>query len=188
MVLGDFTPEAFAFGFFTILTLGGGIGVVVNKNLVRGAVYLIISLFGIAGLFVLLSAPFLGYQIELVEADALRRLFATVFALMTMVGGLFAFRNARTIELSAAMAYASGAIGVSFAGDLITMFLFWEFMALFSTIVVWSGGTEESRRAGIRYGIMHLIGGIILKIGIEGNLVSVDIMPIQSYFSFRHDH
>jgi multicomponent Na+:H+ antiporter subunit D len=93
---------------------------------------------------VLLTTQFLGYEIELVQADSLRRLFGTIFALMTMVGGIFAYKHARTIELSAAMAYASGAIGVAFAGDLITMFLFWEFMALFSTIVVWSGSGTPS--------------------------------------------
>jgi len=129
---------------------------------------------------ILLTTQFLGYSIELVQADSLRRLFGTIFALMTMVGGIFAYKHARTIELSAAMAYASGAIGVSFAGDLITMFLFWEFMALFSTIVVWSGGTEAARKAGIRYGIMHLIGGIILKIGIEGVAVQTGSIEIQA--------
>lgn len=131
---------------------------------------------------VLLTFEFLSYQVEPVEADNLRRLFATIFSLMTLVGGLFAYRQARTVELSAALAYAAGAVGVSFAGDLITLFLFWEFMALFSTVVVWSGGTEESRRAGIRYGIMHLVGGIILKVGIEGIAIqtgSVDIEALQ---------
>lgn len=131
---------------------------------------------------VLLTARFLGYEVELVEASNVRRLFATIFALMAMVGGFFAFRHAKVAELSAAMAYAAGAVGVSFAGDLITLFLFWEFMALFSTVVVWCGGTEEARRAGIRYGIMHLIGGIILKIGIEGVAVqtgSIAIQPLQ---------
>ncbi|MEC8860066.1 MAG: Na(+)/H(+) antiporter subunit D [Pseudomonadota bacterium] len=129
---------------------------------------------------VLLSARFLGYEVELVEASNVRRLFATIFALMAMIGGFFAFRHAKVAELSAAMAYAAGAVGVSFAGDLITLFLFWEFMALFSTIVVWCGGTEEARRAGIRYGIMHLIGGIILKIGIEGVAIQTGSIEIQA--------
>lgn len=131
---------------------------------------------------VLLTARFLNYEVELVEASNVRRLFATIFATMCMIGGLFAFKHAKVTELSAAMAYAAGAVGVSFAGDLITMFLFWEFMALFSTVVVWCGGTEASRRAGIRYGVMHLIGGIILKIGIEGVAVetgSVQIAAMQ---------
>lgn len=129
---------------------------------------------------ILLTARFLDYDVQLVEASEVRRLFATIFAIMTMVGGLFAFRHARVVELSAAMAYAAGAIGVSFAGDLITLFLFWEFMALFSTVVVWSGGTEAARRAGIRYGIMHLIGGIILKIGIEGVAIQTGSIEIRA--------
>jgi multicomponent Na+:H+ antiporter subunit D len=130
---------------------------------------------------ILLSATFLGYEVQLIEGGPLRRLFATVFAIMAFAGALFSFKQAKWYELAAAMAYASGAIGVSFAGDLIVMFVFWELMALFSVIVVWSGGTFGSKRAGIRYIIMHLLGGIILKIGIEGIMVhtgSVEIRPL----------
>jgi len=130
---------------------------------------------------ILLSATFLGYEVQLIEGGPLRRLFATVFALMAFAGVLFSFKQAKWYELAAAMAYAAGAIGVSFAGDLIVMFVFWELMALFSVVVVWSGGTFGSKRAGIRYIIMHLLGGIILKIGIEGIMVhtgSVEIRPL----------
>jgi NADH:ubiquinone oxidoreductase subunit 6 (subunit J) len=84
MTFGDFTPEAFAFGFFTILTLGGGFGVVLNKNLVRGAIWLIISFFGVAGMFVLLSAPFLAAVQVLVYIGAIGILFT--FAVMLTRG------------------------------------------------------------------------------------------------------
>ena len=130
---------------------------------------------------IMLTATFLGYEIQLIEGGPLRRLFATVFAIMAFGGVLFAFRQAKWHELAAAMGYASGAIGVSFAGDLIVMFIFWEMMALFSVVVVWCGGTFGSKRAGIRYIIMHLLGGIILKVGIEGLMVhtgSVEIRPL----------
>ena len=130
---------------------------------------------------VVTTAPFLDYVIEPVEGSPLRRLFATIFALMAFVGGLYAFRQAKWYELAAGYAYAAGAVGVSFAGDLITLFIFWEMMALFSTVVVWSGGTPAARAAGVRYAIMHLLGGIILKVGIEGVVVhtgSIDIQPM----------
>jgi multicomponent Na+:H+ antiporter subunit D len=130
---------------------------------------------------VLLTTQFLGYPIELVESGKLQRLFATVFTVMAFAGGLFGLKQARWTELAAAYAYAAGAVGVSFAGDLITMFLFWEFMAIFSTVVVWCGGTEAARRAGVRYAIMHLVGGVVLKIGIEGIMIhtgSIDIRPL----------
>ena len=127
------------------------------------------------------TVKFLSYYIEPVEGSPLRRLFATIFAIMVFVGGLYAYRVARWYELSAAYAYASGAVGVCFAGDLITLFLYWELMALFSTIVVWCGGTAGARAAGIRYAIMHLLGGVVLKVGIEGVVVgtgSIQISPM----------
>jgi len=127
------------------------------------------------------TVKFLSYYIEPVEGSPLRRLFATIFAIMVFVGGLYAYRVARWYELSAAFAYASGAVGVCFAGDLITLFLYWELMALFSTIVVWCGGTPGARAAGIRYAIMHLLGGVVLKVGIEGVVVgtgSIQISPM----------
>ncbi|MGI9512491.1 MAG: Na(+)/H(+) antiporter subunit D [Anderseniella sp.] len=129
---------------------------------------------------VLITTRFLGYQIEPLEVSPIRRMFATVFTIMAFTGALFSFRTARTAELGAAFAYASGAVGVSFAGDLITLFIWWEIMAIFSTIVVWCGGTEASRRAGIRYAMMHLLSGILLKIGIEGVYVHTGSLEIEA--------
>ena len=160
--------------------------IALTKGVVRNAIVLIAPLIALVEIWfvpdgVVTTVNFLGYQIEPLEGSAVRRLFATIFALMAFGGGLYAFRQAKWQELSAAYAYAAGAVGVSFAGDLITFFLYWEFMALFSTIVVWSGGTPAARRAGIRYAVMHLMGGIILKVGIEGLVISsgsVDLRPL----------
>ena len=124
------------------------------------------------------TVRFLSYEIEPVEGSPLRRLFATVFALMAFVGGLYAFRLAKWYELASAYAYAAGAVGVSFAGDLITLFVYWELMALFSTVVVWCGGTAAARAAGVRYAILHLLGGVVLKVGIEGYVVSTGSIQI----------
>lgn len=125
------------------------------------------------------TVNFLSYNIEPVEGSPLRRLFATIFTIMVFVGGLFSFRIARWYELAAAFTYAAGAIGVCFAGDLITMFVYWELMAIFSTIVVWCGGTPSSRAAGIRYAIMHFLGGVILKVGIVGVVLGTGSIQIQ---------
>ncbi|WP_232059416.1 proton-conducting transporter transmembrane domain-containing protein [Kineobactrum salinum] len=59
--------------------------------------------------------------------------------------------------------------------------MFWELMALFSTVVVWCGGTEASRAAGIRYVIIHLLGGVVLKVGIEGILVGTGSLDIRAF-------
>ena len=129
---------------------------------------------------VITTLTFIDYQIEPVEGSAVRRLFATIFAIMSFGGALYAFRQARTVELAAAQAYAAGAIGVCFSGDLISMFIWWELMAIFSTVVVWSGGTADSKAAGIRYAIMHLLGGIILKVGIDGIAVQTGSVDMQA--------
>jgi NADH-quinone oxidoreductase subunit J len=71
---------ALAFGICTLLTLGGAIGVVTNRNLFRGTVWLMVSLFGVAGYFVLLSAPFLAAVQILVYIGAIAILFT--FAVM----------------------------------------------------------------------------------------------------------
>ncbi|TVR23834.1 MAG: NADH-quinone oxidoreductase subunit J [Anaerolineaceae bacterium] len=80
MTFNELSWEALAFGAFTILTLGGALGVVFNRNLVRGAVWLVVSLFGVAGFFVLLSAPFLAAVQVLVYIGAIGILFT--FAVM----------------------------------------------------------------------------------------------------------
>ncbi|MCG8325009.1 MAG: Na(+)/H(+) antiporter subunit D, partial [Thiotrichales bacterium] len=109
---------------------------------------------------------FLGFELQLLRADGFSRIFAIIFALMTCAGVLFSFRQANVIELSAALIYAGASIGVCLAGDLITLFIYWEIMALASTTVIWSAATSGSARAGMRYIVMHLFGGVLLMAGI----------------------
>jgi multicomponent Na+:H+ antiporter subunit D len=169
-----------------VAMLIGAALVPLTRGTLRGALALLAPVVALALIWqvpdgVHVTAQFLGYPVEVVHGDAVRRMFATAFALMAFGGILFALRLAKWWELSAALAYAGGAIGVSFAGDLIVLFLFWELMALASVVIVWCGGTLRSKRAGIRYLVMHIIGGILLKIGIEGVMVhtgSIDIRPL----------
>jgi multicomponent Na+:H+ antiporter subunit D len=117
------------------------------------------------------SQVYLGYELILVKGDALARLFATVFAIMTFAGALFALNQPRVIELAAAFCYAGSAIGVTFAGDWLTVFVFWELMAIASTLVVWSAG-QSAYGAGLRYAAIHLLGGVLLMAGIVGEIAS----------------
>jgi multicomponent Na+:H+ antiporter subunit D len=167
---------------FILLIAAALIGLV--KGHARTAVILITPLITLWAIWqvpdgVQTTVKFLSYYVEPIEGSPLRRLFATVFAIMVFVGGLYAFRIAKWYELAAAFAYAAGAIGVCFAGDLITMFVYWELMAIFSTIVVFCGGTPGARAAGIRYAIMHFLGGVILKIGIVGVVINTGSVQIQ---------
>ena len=114
---------------------------------------------------------FLGYELALVKGDALSRLFATVFAVMAFAGGLFAINQQRTLELAAAMCYAGAAIGVVFAGDLVTVFVFWELMAAASTLVVIGAGATAYGTA-LRYAAIHALGGVLLMAGVAGEIAA----------------
>ncbi|MEO0997424.1 MAG: Na(+)/H(+) antiporter subunit D [Pseudomonadota bacterium] len=169
-----------------LILLAGALLIALTRGWLRTVVVLGAPLLTLLAIWnvpdgVVATVPFLDYQLEPLEGSPVRRLFATVFALMAFFGGLYAYRQASWQELAAAFAYGSGAVGVSFAGDLISLFLFWELMALFSTVVVWCGSSPGARAAGIRYAIMHLLGGVILKVGIEGVAVhtgSIDVQPL----------
>jgi multicomponent Na+:H+ antiporter subunit D len=116
-----------------------------------------------------LTASFLGLTLELVETDDLSRMFGTVFCIAAFGGGLYAMTQTRTLELASAFIYAGSALGVVFAGDLVTVFVFWEIMAVTSTVIVWCGGAS-ARKAGLRYAAIHFLGGVLLMAGIAGEL------------------
>ena len=182
----DFLPPA-------LVLLLGALLIGPARGALRTTVILLVPLATLVAIWqvpdgVVLTLDFLQYTIEPIEGSPVRRLFATIFALMAFGGGLYAYRQARWYELAAAYAYAAGAIGVSFSGDLISLFLFWELRALFSTVVVWCGGTPGARAAGIRYAIMHLLGGVILKVGIEGVMVHTGSIEVQPMLADNFDH
>jgi multicomponent Na+:H+ antiporter subunit D len=118
------------------------------------------------------QAPFLDHTITPLQGDKLSRLFATIFALMAAGGGLFALGQKSRVEVPAAFLYAGSAIGVALAGDLITVFVFWELMAIGSTLVLWSEGGTASQRAARRYLMIHLLGGVLLFAGITGHVAT----------------
>jgi NADH-quinone oxidoreductase subunit J len=76
----ELNPTTIAFFIFSALSVGGALGVVASRNLIHGALYLIVSLFGGAGLFVLLAAPFLAAVQVLVYIGAIAILI--IFAVM----------------------------------------------------------------------------------------------------------
>ncbi len=117
------------------------------------------------------QARFLDYTITPLQGDKLSRLFATIFALMAAGGGLYSLNQKSRIEVPAAFVYAGSAIGVVLAGDLVTLFVFWELMAVGSTLVLWSNGKETSYLAARRYLMIHLLGGVVLFAGVTGHVV-----------------
>jgi len=128
----------------------------------------------------IVTLPFLGFELEPIKITTTGRLFATVFSLMALVGGIFAYKTASTLELAAAFAYAGSAIGVTLSGDLITLFIFWEIMAIGSTLVIWAARHDGAYRASMRYLMVHLFGGLLLMIGIAGHVVETGSISFEA--------
>ena len=136
----------------SLALIGAGVLVPLTRGAVRSAVMLVAPVLCLALVWLVpvgaqVVVPFLDMELVVVSGTRLGRMFASVFAVMAFVGGLFALRQTRTAELAAAFVYAGAAVGVCFAGDLLTLFVFWEVMAIASTLVICSNGAQ-ARRVG----------------------------------------
>jgi multicomponent Na+:H+ antiporter subunit D len=157
-----------------LVLIAGGLILPLLPRGARSAAVLLVPLAALALVWHLPDGDFgrvrlLDYELTLVHGDRLARLFALIFALMAFAGGLFALNQRSRLEVPAAFVYAGSAIGAVLAGDLLTLFAFWEAMALSSTLVIWSAGAL-SYGAGMRYLGMHLLGGVLLMAGIAGHV------------------
>lgn len=160
-----------------LLLIGGGLLLPWLRGPLRSAAVLLLPLAALAAVWTVPDGAvwqlrFLDLALTPLEGGRLGRLFATVFALMAFGGGLFALGQSSRVESAAALVYAGAAIGVALAGDLVTVFVFWEIMAIGSTLVLWSAATPASYRASLRYLMIHLAGGAVLFAGVAGHVAA----------------
>lgn len=111
------------------------------------------------------EALFLGFELQTLRVDQLSKLFGIIFCLAAFVCGLYALHDNDLVQQTTALIYAGSAIGAVFAGDLITLFIFWEFTALSSVFLIWAARTERAYKAGMRYLIIQIGSGVLLLAG-----------------------
>jgi multicomponent Na+:H+ antiporter subunit D len=92
--------------------------------------------------------------------------FGYIFHIIAFLTILYGINMKNDNEFMAGLFYAGCAIGVTFSGDLISLFCFWEMMTIGSVLLIWARKTKKSFDAGIRYVVVHFFGGVILLIGI----------------------
>ena len=106
-----------------------------------------------------------GNTLNMVRIDSLSRIFGVIFHLAAVMASIYALHVEDTKQHVAAMIYAGGAIAAACAGDMITLFVFWELTAVSSVVLVWAGGEKGAYRAGMRYLIIQVISGVLLLSG-----------------------
>ncbi len=112
------------------------------------------------------SEQFFGYALQPVHVDKLSLVWGYVFHLAAFLSVVYALHVDDGVETAAALIYAGAAIGAVFAGDLMTLFVYWELTAVASVFLVWASRTERSYRAGMRYLIVQVGSGVLLLSGI----------------------
>jgi multicomponent Na+:H+ antiporter subunit D len=135
---------------------------------------------------------FFGFELELMRVDPLSRIFTLIFSLAAFLGNLYAWHVRDTVQQTAALIYAGSAIGAVYAGDLITLFFYWEGTAIASVFLIWARRTEGAYHTGMRYLVIQIGSGVLLLVGAvlwhaETGSIAFDRMTLGSpatYFIF----
>lgn len=165
-LLGGLPPALIFFGGALLVALLRG----PERASLRSAVMLATPLIGLVNLVTLPSGEswiieVLGLELVQLRADRLSLLFGLLFHIGALLGGIYALRVRDTTQHVATLAYAGSALGAAFAGDLVTLFAYWEGMAVASTFLIWARRTPEATGAGFRYLALHLVSGLLVLAG-----------------------
>lgn len=108
----------------------------------------------------------MDYDLTPYKVDSLSLIFGYAFHIAAFIAVLYALHVKDTVQQVAGMIYAGSALGAVFAGDLVTLFVFWEFLALSSAFLIFARRTTRSYFAGIRYLIFQVTSGLLLMVGL----------------------
>jgi len=108
----------------------------------------------------------LDYDLIFGRIDRLSLVFGYIFSIISFIAILFAIKVKDDVQHVAGLIYAGGALGVTFAGDFFSLYIFWEIMAVASTFLILARRTEKSHAAAFRYILVHVVGGLFLLAGI----------------------
>ncbi len=134
----------------------------------------IVLLVPVVGVALLLLTPhgnygqlsIFGLDLTTYRLDKLAFVWALIFHIAAFIGGLYAFHLKDTTQQVAALLYQGAAIGAVLAGDLLTLFVWWEITAIASVFLIWARRTERAYRVGMRYLLIQIGSGVILLTGV----------------------
>ena len=144
--------------------------VVLVPGRARGVVMLATPVLGGLGLLgleegVTFGQVFLGFELAPVRVDRLSLLFGYLFHIAAFIGIVYSLHLRDRAQHAAGLVYAGSALGAVFAGDFMTLFVFWELMAVSSVFLIWARRTRRATAAGFRYLIIQVLSGFLLLAG-----------------------
>ena len=159
-------------GYPVVPFLVGAVGVALLGRRVGAIIMVLAPLVALAQMVALepgalaVTVDYYDFPLDPIRVDRLSLAFGYVFAAAATLAGLYGMRMMATGEQVAALVYAGAAVGVVFAGDLMTFFIFWELKAVASAIVIMMRRTATAGRAAMRYLFVHVAGGSALLAGV----------------------
>ena len=132
---------------------------------------LVLPVLSLVHLFFLSEGMFIeieiaGYNLLPMRVDSLSLVFGYIFHIAAFLAALYALHVRDTVQHVSSMLYVGSAVGAVFAGDLITLFVYWEMTALSSVFLIWANRNERAYRAGMRYLIVQIGSGALLFAGV----------------------
>ncbi|KUG18997.1 MAG: Na(+)/H(+) antiporter subunit D [Methanomicrobiaceae archaeon] len=172
-----------------LIPIAGALLVPFLSGNLRKAYLLAVSIAALAATLVLtpesaFTVPFLpDHDLVLLHVDSLSLIVGYIFAFIGVIAVLYSMLEERTGHHMAALIQIGGGLGVAFAGDFLSVYVFWELLAATSLALIWYGGREESGAAGMRYLLLHifgggcLLGGILLHAAATGSTAVGPVAP-----------
>jgi multicomponent Na+:H+ antiporter subunit D len=160
----DLLPPAFIFIFGALL-------VPVLPGRIKSAYMLLLPVLSFS---LLVNLPpesvwqldFLGFDLVPFKVDRLSLVFAYIYHLIALLGIIYTLNLKSDLEKVSGLVYAGSALGVVFAGDFFSFFVFWEMLTVSALALIWARRTKASQAAGFRYLMVHVFGGLVLLAGI----------------------
>jgi multicomponent Na+:H+ antiporter subunit D len=111
------------------------------------------------------------YDLTPVRIDRLSLVWGYIFHIAAFLTTIYALHVKDNVQHIAGLIYVGSATAAVFAGDLLTLFVFWELTAVSSVFLIWARRSERSYRAGMRYLIIQIGSGVLL---LAGTLIHLD--------------
>ena len=163
MTLDSIHPACFFFA--------GAIGLALAPSRLRGPIGLLTPLVSLLCLLsfdegVFFRFELFDYTLTGMRVDRLSLLFGYLFHIAAFIGVVYSLHVKDRVQQVSALMYAGSALIAVFAGDLITLFVAWELLAITSVFLIFARRTDAAIRSGMRYLIWNVLSGVILLAGV----------------------
>lgn len=154
-----------------LILILGAIPVLLIPQAIRRFYLLALPVIGFAFVYSLEPGTVVTYEafgmtLEPLRVDKLSMVWGYIFNIAAFLALLFAWHDKDGMQQVSALVYSGAAIAAVFAGDLVTLFIYWELTAISSVFLIWATRTERAYKTGLRYLLIQVGSGVILLSGV----------------------